>query len=282
MISDLDQTLQRLLTGEAAAGSELATATILFAAPDKDWRAKASGLVLNIYLCRITENRDLRSGERRATRGADGLVTVEPPPARIDCHYLLTAWNMAAPTPGAEREPQEHRLLSQALYVLLRNPSVPRVYLNGLLAPQEIEPPLLSAQVEDSTANSPDFWSALGTYVRPAIVCRATLALDLRRDVTGPMVTSIVARTGEGDELVTIGGLVRSSGPPPHGVANAWVRVDETGRVCTTDAEGAFRVEGLRPGSYTLSVRATGFHEAVRSVIVPAPDGIYNVTISPL
>ena len=71
MISDLDQTLQRLLAGEAAAGSELATATILFAAPDKDWRAKASGLVLNIYLCRITENRDLRSGERRVTRGAD-------------------------------------------------------------------------------------------------------------------------------------------------------------------------------------------------------------------
>src|SRR5687767_15468686 len=122
-------------------GSELKTATISFAAPDADWRSTASGLALNVYLYRVTENRELRSNDRRLQSNGDGTVTLALAPARVECSYVVTAWNHVTPgSGGPEPEAQAHRLLSQALFVLMRNPSVPRFYLVGLAA-QAIEPP---------------------------------------------------------------------------------------------------------------------------------------------
>jgi len=279
VIKDLDATLQQMLAGEAAAGSELASATISFAAPEKDWRASATGLNLAVYLYRVVENRELRSNERRLSRGADGLVTIGQFPARIDCTYLITAWNMGAMLPGVERERQEHRLLSQVLFVLLRNPEIPRGYLFGLLAgTQEIDPPSIAAQMDDM-ANIPDFWSGFETHVRPAIACKVTLSLDLARDLTTPMVGSALVSAG-GDELFVAGGMV-TTGAPPVAVPGAWVRVAETGRVYVTDTNGRFTIDRIGRGAYTVHVRAIGFKEAITNISVPTTDGVYAVTLVP-
>lgn len=279
MIHDLDVSLRAFLQGEAPAGSELASAEITFAVPDKAWRGSGAGLDLDVYLFRVTENRELRSNERRLRYGPGGSVATEPAPARVECSYLITAWNKAADT-SVERELQEHRLLGQVMYVLLRNPTIPDAYRQGLIAGQEIPPPMVSAQPGDEAAGAPEFWSALETHVRPSILCRVTLAMDLARSFEGAFARTIQVGVGA-DELFTIGGIV-FTGTPLEPVAGAWIRVDETGRVYASDRAGKFRIERLARGSYTLTVRAVGFQEAVGTIDVPQLDGGYDVTLVPL
>ena len=278
MIQDLDVSLEALLVGEAPVGSELAGATISFAVPDKDWRTVGSGLELNIYLYRIAENRELRSNERRRVNNSDGSLTVVPFPVRVECTYLVTAWNKGAEIPGVEKEKQEHRLLSQVLFVLFRNPTLPRTYLTGLIANPELDVPMISAQAGDDGA-SPDFWSGLETYVRPSIHCRITLEMPLRQNVTGMPVTTIHARLG-GEQVFVIGGVVRNDaapGNPP--VADAWVRLDPGGRTFTTDRQGRFVIDGVPAGNHNLTVRAVGFQQGTQAITVP--DGPYDLSIVP-
>jgi hypothetical protein len=277
MIQDLDHSLENLLVGEAMPGSELAGATISFAVPDKDWRAVGSGLELDVYLYRIAENRDLRQNERRLAHNADGTVTVVDFPVRLECFYLITAWNKGAEIPGVEKEMQEHRLLGQVLEVLFRNPTLPRAYLTGLLGVQEIDLPMLSAQPGDD-AITPDFWSGLETYLRPSIHCRVTCSMTIARDVTGTQVTAIDTRI-EGERMFMVGGTVYDGTKP---VADAWVRIDPGGRVLTSDAAGRFRIDRLASGPYSLTVRAVGYQEAIRPIAVPQPDGIYDISLVPL
>ena len=61
-----------------------------FQPPDDDWRTQVSGLqsnAFNIYLADLRENRELRSNARRQSV-SNGVVSEEPAPARLDCHYL--------------------------------------------------------------------------------------------------------------------------------------------------------------------------------------------------
>lgn len=280
MIEDLDISLDNFLSGEATPGSELAGANISFAVPDKDWRSQGTGLGLDLYLYRVVENRELRSTERRYRTNPDGTVTQVDFPVRVECSYLVTAWNKGAAVPGVEKEKQEHRLLSQVLRVLFRNPTIPRSYLVGLLAGQELELPMVSAQAADEAAN-PDFWSGLETYLRPSITVKITLAMPLGLDVTGPLVTGVTTRTG-GEQRMTIGGTVWTNAPTPLPIADAWVRVEPTGRTIVTDSQGRFVFQRLSPGPYQLTVRAVGWQEGSRAITVPQPDGSYDLTLLPL
>ena len=278
MIQDLDISLENLLVGEAIPGSELAAATISFAVPDKDWRAGGSGLELNIYLYRIAENRELRSNERKKTHNPDGSITVVDFPVRIECTYLITAWNKGADVPGVEKEKQEHRLLGQVLRVLFRNPTVSRTYLTGLLANPELDLPMLSAQPGDDGA-SPDFWSGLETYVRPSIHCRITLEMPLGGDVTTMQVMTVNARYGD-EHVFMIGGTIRDGSLPSRPpIADAWVRLDPAGRVFTTDRNGRFVIDRVSAGNHNLTVRAVGFQQGTRTIAVP--DGPYDLFLVP-
>jgi hypothetical protein len=278
MIQDLDISFEAFLTGEATPGSELAGATISFAVPDKDWRAVGTGLELDVYLYRIAENRELRSNERRRVNNPDGSMTVIDFPVRVECTYLITAWNKAAEIPGLEKEKQEHRLLSQVLRVLFRNPTLPRPYLSGLIASPELDLPMISAQAGDDGA-SPDFWSGLETYVRPSIHCRITLEMPLGLEATGMPVTTIAAHVG-GEQVFVIGGTVRNDALPSRPpIADAWIRLDPGGRIFTTDRQGRFVIEGVPAGNHTLTVRAVGFQQGTRAITVP--DGPYDLFLVP-
>jgi hypothetical protein len=282
VIQELDLSLTNFLKGEARPGSELDGATISFAVPNKEWRDQGAGLQLNVYLYKVMDNRSLRSNERRLRTAADGSVTLEQFPARLECSYLISAWNKGAVIAAVEREKQEHRLLSQVLYVLWRHPTLPRPYLTPALASQEIDLPVVAAEAEDTGA-MPDFWSGLETYLRPSITCKVTLGLDLARDVSGLMVSAAaVGFGGQGEEFFIIGGTVREAAPPGRGVAGAWVRVNETGRVYVTDRDGRFRIDRIARGAYTLTVRAVGFQEGQRPAEVPLPGGVYDVSLVPL
>lgn len=53
-------------------------------------------------------------------------------------------------------------------------------------------------------------------------------------------------------------------------VANATLRVTETGRTATTEPDGSFAFSTVQPGSYTLTVNASGFVSAQQEVRVEA------------
>jgi len=287
MIDELDASLKALLVGEATPGSLLAGATISFAAPSQTWQGQGSGMNVNVYLYRVIDNRELRSNQRSVVYNPDGTTDTVLFPARVECSYIITAWEKGSDVAGLDKEPSEHALLSQVLYVLWRNPTLPLKYLVGSLASDELALPVIAAESEDMAAK-PDFWSAFESYVRPAITCRATLELDLNQALrSGPATTisSVITPMGAGavhDTLIEIGGQVRNAAAPTETIANASIRLDASAAIFTSDENGVYRIGGVTAGSHSLTVRAVGFAQAVSVFNVPSPSATYDISLNPL
>jgi hypothetical protein len=174
MIRDLDATLRALLKGGATPDSELAQADLSFDLPDSKWRGTLGRLTVNLYLYDVCENVELRSAEPIVVRDDQRRAVRRPAPVRIDCSYCITAWSIAA----SEAVLEEHRLLSQALVVLLRNPTIPTNVLAGSLASQIPPYPTVIAS-RDGVKNQPDFWHALDQKLKPSLNYVITLAAML-------------------------------------------------------------------------------------------------------
>jgi hypothetical protein len=285
MIEDLDASLKAMLAGEAAAGSALATAGISFAAPDPTWQGQGSGLQVDVYLYRVMDNREFRSNQRTTVLNPDGSVTTSLFPARVECSYIITAWEKGSDVAGLDKEISEHALLGQVLYVLWRNPVLPAQYLAGSLVNPELPLPVIAAENEDMAAQ-PDFWTALDTYVRPTITCRVTLAVDLDQPVTGPQATTISTTVGQapgpGEAFTEIGGIIRDASAPGQAIPGAWILLDSSPVSTVSDATGAFRLANVSPGPHSLTVRAAGFAPGARAFVVPDPSGFYDISLTPL
>lgn len=175
MISDLDDTLEQLFVTQAPAGSEIETASISFELPDSEWRTALQRLTVNCYLYDIRENRELRTVEPPIQRSADGTRAIRrQAPVRIDCAYCITAWSTA----NDDAIGEEHRVLSQVLRILLRNPTLPAAILQGSLEDQIPPYPTVIAS-EDMTKNQPEFWGALDQQLKPSLNYIITLAMSL-------------------------------------------------------------------------------------------------------
>jgi hypothetical protein len=175
MIRDLDDTIEALLEQAAEPDSELAQANITFDLPDAKWRAGLGSLTVNCYLYDIRENRDLRTNEPFLQRSGDGTRAVRRrAPVRIDCAYCITAWSTDETDPVLE----EHRLLSQVLTVLLKNPTIPPDVLQGSLVDQIPPYPTVIAS-PDGVKNQPEFWGALDQQLKPSLNYVVTLAVML-------------------------------------------------------------------------------------------------------
>lgn len=175
MIRDLDDTIRELLETRAAPGSELAGADINFDLPDADWRGGLTTLTVNCYLYDVRENEELRTNEPLLQRSLDGTRAVRrQPPKRINCAYCITAWSPAT----SESVLEEHRLLSQVLLVLLRNPTIPGDVLQGSLVDQIPPYPTVIAS-SDGVKNQPEFWGALDQQLKPSLNYVVTLAMIL-------------------------------------------------------------------------------------------------------
>jgi hypothetical protein len=175
VIRDLDLTIQALLESQAPAGSELASAEVVFDLPDAAWRAHLGELTVNCYLYDIRENAELRTQEPMLQRSGDGTRAARVrPPARIDCSYCITAWSVATDEPVLE----EHRVLGQVLRILLRNPTISVPLLQGSLATQIPPYPTVIAAA-DGLRNQAEFWGALDQPLKPSLNYVVTLALML-------------------------------------------------------------------------------------------------------
>lgn len=191
MISDLDRTIEAFLTDLAPAGSELAGADISFEIPDSDWRAALSTLTVNCYLYDIHENLELRTYQPLVQYSPDGTRAVNRlAPRRVNCAYCITAWS-AATTADAVFE--EHRVLSQVLQVLLRNPTIPASVLQGQLVDQIPPYPVITAS-SDGMKNNPDFWGALDQQLKPSLnyIVALAMMMDDEPSDLAPVVDEVV------------------------------------------------------------------------------------------
>ncbi len=178
MLNDLDKTLKTLLTRELPAdlvGEEATTkVTISFTTPDKESAANAiKPPAINFFLYDIRENMELRSNERRLEQ-RDGLFIQHPPPVRVDCSYLITAWSASADKATGD----EHWLLSEVLQVLLRYRQLPVEVLQGKLKAQE--PPVRAKILQPSYLNSMgEFWQAMGDRPRATLHYTVTISIPV-------------------------------------------------------------------------------------------------------
>lgn len=202
MIEELSRTLQALLTLKQASPDEelenffarlkaeapqfakslseiakdfslLSDAVIKFDRPVEDYEGEASGTV-SLFLFDIRENLELRSNEPIIER-KDGRATLHPPPKRVACSYLVTAW-----FGGAEKDRQlnEQKLLSQALQVISLFPTIPNELLWGNLKDQQPSLPMITMATE-GFKNPAEFWSALGGKLRPSFTVTVTISVPI-------------------------------------------------------------------------------------------------------
>jgi len=177
---------------------------------------------------------------------------------------------------------QEHRLLSQALQVLSRHPTIPSIYLQGSLIGQEPPLPLMAARA-DGLPNPAEFWTSLGSRLRASFTVTVTIAMDVFAPEIAPMViTQEVELQQMGlpatqEEFFRIGGRVTDAGNQP--IANVTVTLAEPGLATITDADGRYTLGRITAGTYTLRVQSGATIQQV-SITVPATTGSnYNVQL---
>lgn len=250
MFSDLDATLQAMLTGPTAP-AELRAVAVAFETPDKDYRPALT--TLNFFLHDVGENRALRDPADLLARTPDGYRS-SPPVLRVDCTYLVTVWSAET---LALRIEEEHRLLALALTWLARFAVIDASLLRGALkVPPQPYPVTTSVAQTREGQSMGQFWSALGIPPRPAFSLAVTVTLQPFDDgPTYPAVDSVHVQSGSVTQPALAGRVLDHALVP---VAAATVVELATGRQVTTGPGGEFAFAGLDFGSHTLRVRVTG------------------------
>ena len=274
---------ERMTTLRPGSAGAVAQGQVGIQPPDDAWITKIGGFTpprgLNIYLAEVCENRKLRTNER-LERTANGVVSRDRSPMRMDCHYLISAWSGAVDR--GENTLTEHRVLAQALAVLVESRAIT---VAGAELPTTIAPP-------EGFPKLAEFWGTMGAKPwKPAVQLVVTIPVSHSSEVAGAPVTTRFTEYGNAADpaaaelRVQIAGVVRDrSDPsiPAIAVARAWVRLESpTGAPLATtrsDAEGRFTFLDLASGSYRLGVRADGRAEPpVTTIAVPSTSGRYDL-----
>jgi hypothetical protein len=273
MFHDVDEVLRQLLIrGIPIRNGEV---DVVFDQPTREWSARLSRPTLNLFLHNVRENVKLRGSQQWfMEQNPDGTVTQRRAPARVDLHYMITAW--------ANEPDDEHNLLARSMMALLREPNLPQGLLPDSMESQPMLCPLQVAQ-EDAARNPGEVWNALDNELRPSISLMVTIAVDPYATLVTPLVRTRELRIGQAEKpaelqeisalsgtaaLWTIGGTVHASEP----VEDMVVRLIERGLEVALAADGQFAFSKLREGSYTLEVRVDGRTLKSQTISVPAPD----------
>lgn len=184
MLNDLDQSLKTLLEQELPPDL-VEQVTISFESPDT--QAGQDANAINLFLYDVRENWELRSNEWQVERNNTG-VTQTPPPARVDCSYLITAWSKI-PDGQQGKADQEHLFLGAVMKVLLRHRILPAEVLQGELQGQE--PPVRAKPLQASQLQSlGEFWQAMGSKPKAMLNYTVTISVPVGEPVeVGPPVT---------------------------------------------------------------------------------------------
>ena len=279
MIRDVDETLAALLSAELGMipGCGITDRSqIIFDPPAAADGSAADAVRLNLYLHDVRENRSVReSGLRLTRKPGEDAVGVRRAPVNLDLSYLVTA-HAGGDAAG------EHRLLSEALAVLLRSQDVPREYLRGVLEEQGV---MLTVAQPDHLANAdpPALWQALGGRMRTALSLVVTAQFNPYETRWTKVVREMVIGVGQGTPphgpqrpldvssiRVSAAGVVLDQGAETP-LPGARVTVEGCPGEATTDVRGFFSLLNLPPGPQTLRVRCAGYQGREMEVVTPPP-----------
>jgi hypothetical protein len=283
MINDLSRTLKHLLTTVPASEPEtfplLKGKEVEFARPDKDFKPKAQGSVC-LFLYDIRENRELRSNEPlRIT--SNGQSRIGRPPTRVVCSYLITAWPAEA-VGGDDLNLLEHQLLSEVLQLLSRYPTIPTDALQGKLKdPEQPLPlPMITAQAEGLN-NISEFWTAIGSNLRPSLNVKATFSLQV--SPTDPEAKRPVVRILREDlpAKQQVKGQLNDEKNQP--IAGARIAIAELDLTTTSDRNGRYAFAALPIGKYNLRISWKSGKQIMRRDLefsVPGAPGAYDLNVA--
>jgi hypothetical protein len=179
VIQDVDESLRALVKRDALNGGDV---EIAFDAPTKEWAARRNAPTVDIYLYDIREDVRRREVIWEPVRDDTGKVTGRrPPPRSFKLSYLVTAWT--------QRPEDEHRLLSALLACFVRNETIPKDMLAGVLATSN-QPLLVTIALPPPQDRSlSDVWTALGGELKPSLDLVVTApVVDSRMEAAGPPV----------------------------------------------------------------------------------------------
>jgi hypothetical protein len=258
MLADLDAALRRLLEAELAEHG-FDGVRVSFEAPTNQWAAGLTAPTVDLFLYDLREAADAVAGGWSEHRG-NGAARLERPALRLECSYAVTAWTREAE--------DEHRLLSQALAVLLAHTRLPdRVLGERLAEATAAEGPIMSRIGQPKSDGKAEFWTAVGGRYRVSLDYVVTMAIvpgvTLQR---GPQVRTHTVRVA-GFERHSCGGIVRSADGTP--VANAWLVLPGVGAWASSGPDGRFAFDGLPAGTHRCECRGPGGAVAVADLVVP-------------
>ena len=211
MVSDIvaiHRALQTLLFERGQIARE--DVDITFEAPSRQWVASLTRPTINLCLCDIRENKELRRTNLE-TIVTNGRAVHRMPPRRFDLHYMVSAL-----TTFIE---DEHELLWRALITLLRYNELPTDVLPASLHSIEIP---VTAKIEnvptERISGFVEIWSAFEVSPRPALLYIVTVPIDLALSTDSPLVLKRTARYTVRDKerrtdisKIQIGGTVRDN-----------------------------------------------------------------------
>jgi len=275
VIDALSRSLRKVLQ------TEIPDVHIVFDHPTESF--KPSQTTIDLFLYDVRENAELRSNEPTIER-SNGMATIVPPPLRVACSYLLTAW----PAGEGELPLVEHQLLGQALMKLARHPTIPEEFLEAPLNSQAPPLPLMMTRA-DGLKEPHEFWTAIGNKLRPSITVCVTIGMEM--EILKPKKQGIVVahdvrlddsasrpeHTLEGaaprGPFSVAGRVTDSAGKP---VVGATVSLPGASLSSTTDEDGWYFLRGVARGPHILKVEQQGKSQELLSITVPAPRGGNN------
>jgi hypothetical protein len=152
---------------------------LTFAAPDSQFPPSYVTLpAIDLFLYAIEENYELRSFLPTDTRQNDGTISRQQRQPKVDCHYMISAF----PAKGVlNPDDDEHRMLGEALRVLMRHRRLPDQILQGGMVGQQTQVRSIALTTSVSTGLKPgiDIWQALQVRPRVTIHYWLTISVDL-------------------------------------------------------------------------------------------------------
>ena len=162
VITEVDQALVNLLATHTYSNERV---QVDLDPPNRDWAARRSGPVLNLFFNDVREDMTRRSANMIESRDDEGLVVSRRPQERTFMFtYSLSAWT--------SRTEDDHALLSAALLALLRQDYLPAELCTGHLADLAASgrPAILRVGgLLFSERLATELWTSIGGEYRPTI-----------------------------------------------------------------------------------------------------------------
>jgi hypothetical protein len=265
MLNSILQTLAEMIAGGTMLTS---TEQIDFSHPSS-LMENNSDSSLNLYLYDFRVSKKMPNAGRQVERSFDGATPsadVRSAPIWFDVSLLITARDRTVLG--------EHQLLSDVLTLLVRYRFLREEFLTpdlrghgNLLLSVTHEPPIDVASL----------WNSLSTSIRPAIYLTVSVPLNVWRKTTVPLVTErqlgvkdsipAIGRNGSITRRVAIAGIIRHAFTAKP-LKKVRVVIEGTEKSVSSDREGYFFFENMKPGSYALQFRRFGYQHQTCNVLV--------------